>query len=1242
MSPANNHPMPISRDEIPWLAEYDALVDCRQPALIGVRHHSAILARALPRLLDELDPSSLLIELPSDLAEWLPYLADPDTVAPVALSAATEDGSLFFYPLADFSPELVAIRWAHQHGVPLVPCDLAVGRKARPLDSVSKSECDLHSQNASPAKPPESSRLFEQLLDRYPMCDSGDLWQRLVEAPGIEQAPEAVRRAGLLFGWTIRAARCDLDRPTALREAAMRETIRQAPQGSVALVGAFHAPALLPAVVEREQVADRERLAATLQVPIAISLVPYSFEQLDERSGYPAGIRDPAWHQAVVQCDSSRALEAAAGRMVTSMCRELRRAGHAASTPDAIEMMRWMKDLARLRGLAAPGRSELLESIETCLLQGDLFGRGQAVARAAEKVLIGRRRGTVTSAVPPCGLDQHLRTLLKQLRLPGPDDSGMDPKVMDLDPLRNPRDRARIVVFQQMRAAGIDYARRIDTEQQGMRENIRQRWQVQWNHTTSALVAAAARHGVTLAQAADRCIRLIVSEESDSTSVTYKPEVILRRLRSAALCGLHRHVDAMLARLNEDFLVSADISQLVEAADYLARIGAGLVEGLPIDPSLAYPPIVRTYRIPSHMPTIAPLMTACLDRLDGLAGSERADDVSGLVDLVYWFTGDLLKQYGTTLEMELDGALRSATFRLAAWCREAEERGSQRMRGAAAGILGILEPWTSPRFAALTEGWFDGADDREGRRRLRFGLAGASQVLSPLMQNDPQWLDGLERRLSTTDDQTLLARLPALRGGFSELSPADRRRILLTQLSRYQERRTTMAVDVEDGLGGATSSLFADPSALYAARREADLAGQRAVENSCPRLWNDLAGHRQTAKDSESPLTEESEKHGPTSKRQVAKPHSIPIADRWRLVLGIAETASALACRAAAALDELYGRGRGEGRRGELRGTPGGGGGTESPSPRTIDWADDLEELFGKRVCQEVLGESLTRGRAAAAELLDAEEVTPSVEWLQQVLALAAEMPERQAEKLRRLAKKITQRLADELANRLRPALAGLSTPRPTSRPTRRLDLSRTIRRNLSHAYRRGDGRPSVIAQRMVFHAPACKQMDWHLTFVVDVSSSMSPSVIYSAVVAAIFCELPAVSVRFLAFSTEVIDLTSRVADPLTLLLKVQVGGGTRIGLGLRAAREGIRNPTRSLVVLVSDFEEGASVGEMLSEVRALVDSGVKCLGLAALDDSGTARFHEGYARLVASTGMPVAAVSPEELTRWVSQQLRD
>jgi hypothetical protein len=37
------------------------------------------------------------------------------------------------------------------------------------------------------------------------------------------------------------------------------------------------------------------------RVELVSSLIPYGFELLDERSGYPAGIRDPLWHQRLFE-----------------------------------------------------------------------------------------------------------------------------------------------------------------------------------------------------------------------------------------------------------------------------------------------------------------------------------------------------------------------------------------------------------------------------------------------------------------------------------------------------------------------------------------------------------------------------------------------------------------------------------------------------------------------------------------------------------------------------------------------------------------------------------------------------------------------------------------------------------------------------------------------------------------------------------------------------------------------------
>ena len=73
-------------------------------------------------------------------------------------------------------------------------------------------------------------------------------------------------------------------------------------------------------------------------------------------------------------------------------------------------------------------------------------------------------------------------------------------------------------------------------------------------------------------------------------------------------------------------------------------------------------------------------------------------------------------------------------------------------------------------------------------------------------------------------------------------------------------------------------------------------------------------------------------------------------------------------------------------------------------------------------------------------------------------------------------------------------------------------------------------------------------------------------------------------------------------------LMKVQLGGGTDIGQAVTYAASLVDDPRRTIVVLISDFFEGAPQARLLSAVKALVESGVTLLGLAALDESARPR----------------------------------
>ncbi|MGW0749666.1 DUF5682 family protein [Streptomyces sp. NPDC002587] len=1176
-------------------AAVDALAASGEPYLLGVRHHSPALAAVVPALLDASGADLVCVELPADFQPWLEHLADPETVAPVALAGTGGDGRLAFYPFADFSPELAAIRWARESGAAVLCCDLPLsdrgwtapdGAPGRDTALVPAPGATLP---AGPAATPaeRTGRTFgDGLTAAGTGRDGDDLWDRAVEvlAPGC--SPESVRRAALGVGWALRQDAPAVPETDLAREAHMRNVIASATatgHSVAAVIGAFHAPALLdpgtaPGPRSGGTGTDTDVRDADRTVT---SFVPYSFDLLDSRSGYPAGIRDPLWQQAVLRAggDPGR-LRDEASVAVTGLCRELRRAGHTAGTGEAAETLRLACDLAALRGLPAPGRGELLEAVGTVLGQGEPLGRGRALARALEAVLVGTARGRITPHAPRSGLGPSVEAELARLRLPAPDDPA--PREVRLDPLRSDLDGRREVLLQRLLVCGASYGEPLTVAATGDGSALGTKWRLSWTPSVPARLDLAGVRGVTAAQAAAGTLRDTARRAAADGGPT--PAQILAGLAAAARCDLPELVDVRLHEAATVLPQTAALPELLDALDLLEGLHRGHLPGTGAESRATAAALTGD------------LLEAAVRSLPGLAGSDDPADAAALVALADRAAAHHL---GLRTDAALDALAASA---------------SPLIQGAALAVRVLLDLDPAARLGDRAAGWIDGAATAEGRRVLTRRLAGLLTAAGPLLQASPAALTPLLDRVEHLTDRLFLDRLPALRGGFDALSPAARDRLLNTVAERLGDR-IDLALDAPPAL-----------LALWAAADAAGLAalGELPLPAPLPRPLPEAA----------AAAVDVARAPAPTGLR-------LAPADRWRLLLGRErDRLPAHARRYAHALDELYGAGRGEGASAIDVGQ-GGGGGQEASFPTAREWSQELEALFGADVREEVLGEAAGAGRTDVLAQLDPASVRPSVELLSSVLSLAGGLPEAQLARLRPLVRRLVDELAEELATRLRPALSGLATPRPTRRPGGRLDLARTLRANLAHTRRRPDGSVVVVPERPVFSTRANRESDWRLILVVDVSGSMEASVIWSALTAAVLGGVPTLSTHFLAFSTQVVDLTDRVEDPLSLLLEVRVGGGTHIAAGLAHARSLITVPSRTLVVVVSDFEEGAPIGGLLGEVRSLAASGAQLLGCAALDDTGTPRYSVPVARQLVAAGMPVAALSPLALARWVGDRLR-
>src|SRR5262249_35517037 len=85
--------------------------------IFGVRHLSPAAALHLRYVLDTMQPTAVLVEGPSDATEHLEHLVHEKTQPPIALLAYTRERPVrsILYPLAEYSPEWVALTWGIRH-----------------------------------------------------------------------------------------------------------------------------------------------------------------------------------------------------------------------------------------------------------------------------------------------------------------------------------------------------------------------------------------------------------------------------------------------------------------------------------------------------------------------------------------------------------------------------------------------------------------------------------------------------------------------------------------------------------------------------------------------------------------------------------------------------------------------------------------------------------------------------------------------------------------------------------------------------------------------------------------------------------------------------------------------------------------------------------------------------------------------------------------------------------------------
>jgi hypothetical protein len=530
------------------------------PVLLGVRHHGPGSARAVRAALEQIRPRIVLIEGPPEADALIPLAADEEMRPPVALlaHAVDEPGRSAFWPLAGFSPEWVAIRWALEHDVPARFIDLpathtlAWGRQEdeagaeRSPDAEAAADGDTGPGPADPRIDP-----IGVLAETAGYDDPERWWEDVVEHRGAGEgdalAPfTALEEAMSVLRETYGHGGHDRD---PVREAYMRLQVRAAQrefEDSVAVVcGAWHVPALRQ---KTTVAADKSLLKGLPKVKADMTWVPWTHRRLSRTSGYGAGIDSPGWYGHLFSAPD-RPVE----RWLTKVAGLLRAEDRIVSSAHVIEAVRLAETLAAMRGRPLPGLSETTDAVRAVLCEGS----DVPLELVRDRLIVGDVLGEVPSSAPAVPLQRDLTRLQRRLRLKP---EALE-REMDLD-LRKENDAARSRLLHRLRLLGIAWGE--PAASRGSTGTFRETWRLRWEPELSVRTAEAGVWGTTVLSAA--------TAKAEADAVTAQGLADVTALAEhCLLAGLPAALPTVMRVLADRAALDTDVGHLAQALPALVR-----------------------------------------------------------------------------------------------------------------------------------------------------------------------------------------------------------------------------------------------------------------------------------------------------------------------------------------------------------------------------------------------------------------------------------------------------------------------------------------------------------------------------------------------------------------------------------------------------------------------------------------------------------------------------------------------
>ena len=360
---------------------------------------------------------------------------------------------------------------------------------------------------------------------------------------------------------------------------------------------------------------------------------------------------------------------------------------------------------------------------------------------------------------------------------------------------------------------------------------------------------------------------------------------------------------------------------------------------------------------------------------------------------------------------------------------------------------------------------------------------------------------------------------------------------------------------------------------------------------------------------------------------------------RWQLALGVDDdqqgTLNDRDKRLSGALSALYNA---------EQSTARGRGSLSRSAPKISKWLGDIREFFPVPIVQVVQRDAFER--LGLKEMLMEPEFLAAIEadvhLVADLVSLRSVMPEKTLDTARHVIEKVVNQLLAKLEQKTTEAIRGaVNKSKRSFRPRfSDIDWPRTINANLRHYQPKYN---TIVPEKLIgFMRQQRRLADLdEVILCVDQSGSMATSVVYSSIFAAVMASIPAVKTKLICFDTSILDLTEDLADPVSVLFGVQLGGGTDINQAIAYCEKQIEHPSKTHLLLISDLYEGGDASQLKQRIAQLIKQDVNVITLLALSDDGRPAYDSDMASEFATLGSPVFACTPDQFPDLMATALK-